>query len=71
MLVYESETKQGHLNDETHVNPEHVAFVTRRIKGPEIYRHEATTIGGDVLLLTKDGYDRIVAWMEKQDGEIR
>lgn len=50
------------------VNPEHVAFVTRRIRGPEMYRHEVTTIGGDVLLLTKDGYDRIVAWMERHDG---
>ena len=68
MLVYENKTKQGHLSNETHVNPEHVAFVTRRVKGPEIYRHEATTIGGDVLRLSKDGYDRIVAWMERNDG---
>jgi len=66
MLVYERRNRNNYLSDETYVNPEHVACATRRITGPNIYRYEATTISGTVVRMDEEGYDRIVAWMERQ-----
>ena len=70
MLVFERKKANVYLggntlNDEAHVNPEHIACVTRTVIGTELYRYEATTIGGTTIAIDESGYDRIVAWMEQ------
>lgn len=57
----------GTLDDEMHVNPAHVACVSRKVIGTELYQYTATTIGGTNVVIDEKGYDRIVAWMEKHD----
>ena len=66
MLIYERENRGGYLSDETHVNPENIAYAYREITGPNAYRYVAVTIGRSVVNMDEEGYDRIVAWMEAE-----
>lgn len=65
MLIYEHENRKGCLSNETHVNPNNIAYAYREITGPNIYRYVAVTIGGTAVSMDEEGYDRIVAWMEQ------
>lgn len=65
MLIYKRENRKGYLSDETHVNPENIACAYREITGPNTYRYIAVAIGGTLATMDKEGYDRIVAWMEQ------
>ncbi len=67
MLVYEHRNRYNVLSEETYVNPEHVACVTRRITGPNIYRYEATTIDGKLLIIDEEGYYKLVNWMGEHE----
>lgn len=68
MLIYEQENRGGYLSDEVYANPEHIAIASRRLTGPNIYEYTIITSSGSVVLIDEEGYDRIVAWMEKNDG---
>lgn len=57
---------KGTLDDEVHVNPEHIACVSREVMGTKLYRYTATTVGGATIVIDESGYERIVAWMESR-----
>ena len=68
MLAYRDQNPDGSVYDEMHLNPKHVAVVTCRNVGPNIYEYRVETVGGKVWEIDMRTYNRIAAWMERQDG---
>ena len=68
MLAYRDKNRDGSVYCERHLNPKHVAVVTCRNTGPNIYEYHAETVGGKIWEIDMRTYNRIAAWMEKNDG---
>lgn len=64
MLAYRDKNRDGSIFYEKHLNPKHVAVVTCRNTGPNIYEYRAETVGGKIWVIDKEAYNRIAAWME-------
>ena len=62
------ENRGNYLPNEVHVNPKSVAAVSRKIVGPNIYKHMAAISGCGEYEIDEVGYRKLVKWMEEHDG---
>lgn len=68
MLAYRKKNRDGSIYYEKHLNPKYVAVVTCKNTGPNIYEYQAETVGGGIWEIDMRTYNRIAAWMERNDG---
>lgn len=66
-LKTENKNLDSQYHNEVYVNPSHIAVAQKKLVGSDIH-FRVETVGGMLWEVDEDGYNRIVEWMERQDG---